>query len=221
MNTIPASTTLFGPACAVPGYRTLGAGAVTVQGPSVSSAQAQVVPYQQGQLGGLTAYEATLAAGAVQAGTYTVSASGGADLGAFQSSVNIGPDIDIQTSLAGIDAFSNCQPLTINWTGGDPKSWITLSFVQQAPDASGGFQTINAIDRTHTSSGTMTIPYPFPLVVSNGATKCVTNAHPVTIAIEIDPDPSEIGSFSAAGLSLGGRSTWKFVHTFQATIEVP
>jgi hypothetical protein len=43
---------------------------------------------------------------------------------------------------------------------------------------------------------------------------------PITISIEVDPDPSEVTTFSAPGLSLGGQATWKYVHTFQASPEI-
>jgi hypothetical protein len=216
MNTIPSYTTLFGPSCAVPGYRSLGAGTVTIAGPGLTPIQAPLVPYQQGQLGGLTAYQATLPAGTVQAGNFTVMASGGADVGAFQTALQIGADIQIQTPLAGINAFPSCASLTINWTGGDPKSWITVRFIEQAPSVYGGYQSVMFIDQTHTSNGTMTIPSPFPLVENNSQFLCMNQTGPVTIAIEVDPDPSEIATFSASGISLGGKATWKYLHTFQA-----
>jgi len=214
-TSLQSSMTLFGPACPVPGYHGLTAGTVTIQGPGLNAAQAPVVPYQQGQLSGLSAYQATLPAGTVQMGNFTVTASGGAEVGPFQAALKIGADIQIQTPLAGIDAF-NCASLTIDWTGGDPKSWVTVSFVQQVPSAYGGYQFVNFAYQTHTSNGTMTIPPPFqtnsPCVPGSGT--------PVVITIEVDPDPSEITTFSASGLSLGGEATWRYIHTFQANIDV-
>jgi hypothetical protein len=215
-TSLQSSLTLFGPSCKVPGYRSLGAGTVTIQGPGVNSVPAPMLPYQQGQLGGLSAYQATLPDGTVQAGNFTVTATGGADVGAFESALAIGGDIKIQTTLAGIDAFANCKPLSISWTGGDPKSWVTASFIQQHPSAFGGFESVNFAYQTRASNGLMTIPFPLP--IENG---CATTKNPVTIAIEVDPDPSETAAFSASGISLGGRATWKYRHTFEATAELP
>jgi len=218
-TSLPGSTTLFGPSCAVPGYRSLGAGAVTIQGPSLNLTQASIVPYQQGQLGGISAYQATLPAGTVQAGRFIVTAGGGTDVGAFQAALKIGADIQIQTPLEGIVAFSNCASLTINWTGGDPKSWITVSFIEQEPGAYGGYQYVPYAFQTHTSNGTMTIPSPYPLMEDNNEFLCMNpSTGPGTIAVEVDPDPSEIATFSASGISLGGQTTWKYVHTFQASL---
>jgi hypothetical protein len=217
-TSLTSSTTLFGPSCAVPGYRSLGAGAITIQGPSLSPTQVAIVPYQQGQLSGISAYQATLPAGTIQAGSFTVTASGGADVGALQAALQIGSDIQIQTPLVGISAFPSCASLTINWTGGDPKSWITVSFIEQEPGAYGGYQYVLYAFQTHTSNGTMTIPDPIPPMEVNNQYLCMNEAGPVTIAIEVDPDPSEIAPFSASGISLGGQATWKYVHTFQANL---
>jgi uncharacterized protein (TIGR03437 family) len=210
--------TLSGPSCAVPGYRSLGAGTVTIQGPSLSPTQAPSAPYQQEQLGGISAYQAVLPAGTIQAGSFTVTASGGTDVGAFQAALKIGSDIQIQTPLEGIVAFSNCASLTIAWTGGDPKSWITVRFIEQEPGAYGGYQDVPYTYQTHTSNATMTIPSPYPLMEENNEFLCMNpSTGPGTIAIEVDPDPSEIATFSASGISLGGQATWKYVHNFQAS----
>jgi hypothetical protein len=50
---------------------------------------------------------------------------------------------------------------------------------------------------------------------------CAAGSTSVEIIVEVDPDPSEIGMFSASGLSLGGQATWSYVHTFQGTLWVP
>jgi hypothetical protein len=157
----------------------------------------------------------------MQPGNFTLTASGGADVGAFQVALEIGSDIQIKTPLEGINAFAGCKSLTINWTGGDPKSWITVSFIEQAPSANGGYQSVPVAYQTRTSNGAMTIRYPFPLTENNNEFLCTTEPAPVTIAVEVDPDPSETATFSASGISLGGQATWRYIHTFQASVEVP
>ena len=207
-DALPGSRTLFGSSCSVPGYRSLGAGTVTAQGPNLSPAQVPSLPFQSGQLAGLSAYQTTLVGGTIQAGKYVVTASGGADVGAFQAAIQIGQDIQIQTALAGL-MFSSCKSLAINWTGGDPNSWVTARIVQHVPSSAGGSQFVNSASQTRTSNGTLTLQ-PIP---SNA---CMIGPTPVVISIEVDPDPSEVNGFSASGLSLGGQATWKYIHTFQA-----
>jgi hypothetical protein len=204
------TTTYFGPSCPVPGYRNLDAGTVTAQGPSLSLAALPVVPYNEGQLS-TTAYQASLPSGTIQAGTYTVTASGGADVGAFQAALQVGADIQIETALDGLVVFGQCQPLTINWTGGDPNSWVTMKLIQQ----SYAYQFVQWSAQTRTANGTLTFPVPTVMGID-----CMSAPQPITISIEVDPDPSEVTTFSLPGLSLGGQATWKYVHTFQASLAI-
>ena len=209
----PTSVALFGRACPVPGYRSLGAGTVTMQGPGLSPAQVPLIPLQQGPVSGLSVYQAMLPAGTVQAGDFTVAANGGS---AFQAAAPVGADIQIQTPLAGINVFGSCQPLTIGWTSGDPKSWVTVSFVLMEPIGQAGSQaTILSPYHTRTSNGTLTIPLP-----DLPGAGCGTVVTPVQLVIEVDPDPSEIARFTASGLSLGGQVNWRYIHTFQANLEM-
>ena len=125
-----SAVVLPGPACAVPGYRSLGAGSVTVQGPGLSATQVPLSSYQPGQVSGLSAYQATLPTGTIQAGGFTVAATGGADVGAFQVPMKIAADIQIQTPLAG-QTFSMCGGIPFSWTGGDPNGWVTAGVMGQ------------------------------------------------------------------------------------------
>jgi uncharacterized protein (TIGR03437 family) len=204
---LQGSQTLSGPACPVPGYLSLGAGTVTAQGPGLAPAQVPIVPFQQGQLGGLSAYQATFPSGTIQPGNFTVTASGGADVGAFQASVKVGADIQLQTPLAGVTVCSS----TIKWTGGDPNSWVTIKFVQLSPPGYGSAEFVNFGAQARTSDGAALILLP--------DAACGSAPEPIQIVIEVDPDPSEITTFSASALSLGGRATWRYIHTFQAALE--
>lgn len=160
-GTLPGAYTYFGASCPVPGYRSLAAGTITAQGPGFTPLTALPAPLQattvfnhmvlpngnngftsvsqlqSGQVSGLTAYQVALPSGTIQPGSFTVAASGGADVGVFQSTVQIGSPIQITTPLAGQVIQSTAQtpeggpptgppPFTINWTGGDPNAWVTL-----------------------------------------------------------------------------------------------
>ena len=213
---VPSFTVLHAPqSCRVPGYRSLSAGTVTAQGAGLSSTPVPSSPLLEGQVAGLSVYQTTLPNGSIQAGTYAVAASGGADVGAFQAAAQIGADIRIQTPLAGTTAWANCQPFTLNWTGGDPNSWVTMRFIQGSV-ANGSYAFVNFGFRVRTSDGTLTMPalvYP-PLGT------CAVGTNSVVISIEVDPDPSELTIFSASGLSLGGQATWRYVHTFDAYLNL-
>jgi len=148
-----------------------------------------------------------------------VTASGGADVGAFQATIPVGADIQFQTSVSELEVWGDCAPFTINWTGGDPDAWVTLSFVEGSDVFSGGFQFVNFAYRTPASKGTMTIRYPIPTRDGgncNGAPK-----YRLHLVVEVEPDPSEVTTFSAPGLTLGGRAKWKYVHNFWPLVNLP
>lgn len=144
-----------------------------------------------------------------------MAANGGVEVGGFEAPIDIGSDIFIQTPPAGVNVFSGCTPFTINWTGSDQSSWVTVSLIQSAGTNYGGYEWVNWAYQTRTANGTMTILPPVP-----PADACGTGPLPIEIAIEVDPDPSEITTFSASGLSLGGQVTWKYIHTFLAGLSL-
>jgi len=61
-------------------------------------------------------YNFTPAAGALVAGTYTLTGSGGADVGPFSVSSTL-PTSFSATNLASITTIDRTQPLAITWTG--------------------------------------------------------------------------------------------------------
>lgn len=128
-NGQPRPDVLSGPSCPIPGYRSLDAGTVTALEPGFGPTQASVVPLERGQISGLKVYQATVPAGSIQPGPFTVTASGGADVGAFQTNVQIGGGIQVKTPLAG--ATVSCFNPVIKWIGGDPDSWVTLKLLTQ------------------------------------------------------------------------------------------
>jgi uncharacterized protein (TIGR03437 family) len=212
----------FGPSCPIPGYRSLDAGTIQSQGPGLLPTQASVMPMpsnwvmpidggpsyiQQSQASGLTVYQASLPAGTIQPGSFTVNATGGADVGAFQSSVQIGSGIQINTPIAG-QTFPNNQPLTIDWTGGDPNSQVTFRLVQHFGDSD-----YNFVIRAHASDGNVSVPMMEQCTNDICQQNLVFEAQEITL--EVTPDPSQISSFSASGLLLGGQHTWKYTYRFE------
>jgi uncharacterized protein (TIGR03437 family) len=218
----PFYVRVSGPACHVPGYRSLDAGAVAAQGPALSPAQAPSAPFAEGKVGGLAAYQVTLPAGtALQAGRYTVTATGGADVGAFQAAAQFPADIQIQTSLAGAPAFVNCAPLTVTWTGGDPNSWVTVWLFQPYGDSTntgafGTYEHLSFSQRVRTSDGTASLSPPGGPSGPGEPGCAVPGGIQGVVTVEVDPDPSEVTSFAAPGLTLGGQIKWKYIHTFEA-----
>jgi len=120
-------------------------------------------------------------------GTYTITGSGGSDVGPFTASVNLAPAATwTNLSAFKVSALSPSNPLTFTWSGADPTGFVTLRIA-----------SANAIYNSEircnvaASAGSFTIPawlastiYAGPLAVSLGS-----NSAPV--------------AFSATGLDAG------------------
>jgi uncharacterized protein (TIGR03437 family) len=199
----------FGPSCAVPGYRSLDAGAITGQVPGMGQIQTSTVPLTPSPISGLTVYQANLPAGTIQPGKFEVSGSGGPDVGAFTSSIQIGSPITIESALPGL-VVRNDQPFTVYWSGGDPGTWVALSLVSHDP-----YNPIDVIrtDYARTTDGSITMSPaggpPASMGIPTG---------PIEIIVRVFPDPSEVQPFSAPGLSLGGVQTWEYTYRFEGAM---
>jgi uncharacterized protein (TIGR03437 family) len=222
---LPPAYTYYGPACPIPGYSSLDAGAVTLQGPGLSATPAKTVQlqggtvlaflplpaaglspvpaFESGQAGGLTVYQATLPSGTIRQGSFVVSANGGAGVGAFQSTIQIGSPIQIVTALANQTLYAG-HPFTIAWTGGDANSWVTVRLVDHR--GAYDYYANEWVARASDESIVITGQLPGESFGSNG---------PYEMVIDVVPDPSQIPSFSASGLSLGGKHVWKYTYNFE------
>ena len=190
-------TRYVGPSCSIPGYRSLDAGTVTAQ-VTAANIDAAVVPLPETQIAGLTMYQASLPAGTIQPGQFRVSATGGAGAGAFQSSIRIGSGIQVTTALANTTIPID-QPLIVNWTGGDPDSWVTVKLVGPL-----GIQTIVRRVQVRASDGTARMDPIDGLLFVPRLNELV---------VEVTPDPDQIVTFEASGLETI-RHSWKYSYHF-------
>jgi uncharacterized protein (TIGR03437 family) len=191
----------FGPQCPVPGYRSLDAGAIAVQGPGFGptpTVLSGLGPPDSGQVAGLTEYIANLATGTIQTGTFRVTASGGADVAAFQSDLQIGAGIGITTTLIPGAVLNREAALTVNWTGGDSNSWVTMKMVFHY-----GTYDQSFIKQAPASDGTITMTLDDLAAMPAG---------PLDIDLEVDP--GSVTPLLGTGLSLGGQHSWKYVYEF-------
>jgi len=206
--TLGLSRTWLGPSCPIPGYLSLDAGAVTIQGPGLGPAPAPVAPLQEGQVSGLKVYQASLPDGTIQPGTFGVSASGGVDVGEFQSAVTIGSEIHIVTALAGrvlVVSNGSAPSLTFTWTGGDPDAWVTARFVRHL----GYVDEWSFAYRAQASAGTLTM---------DSSSQGGFGVGIGTVELVVEVTPGEPQPFSAPGLSLGGQHLWKYTYRYQGLL---
>ena len=190
-------TPYTGPSCPIPGYRSLDAGTVSAQSAAANIA-ARVIPLPDTKISGLTMYQASLPTGSILPGQFRVSATGGAGAGAFQSSVRIGSGIQVTTDLADKTIPMN-QPLIVNWSGGDPDSWVTVKLVAPLE-----IQTIVRQVQVRASAGTARMDLIEGLLFVPRLNELV---------VEVTPDPDQIATLAASGLQTI-RHSWKYSYHF-------
>lgn len=193
-------THYVGPACPIPGYRSLDAGTVRAQ-LSAGNINTSVAPLPNTSITGLTMYKASLPAGTIQPGPLRVSATGGAGAGAFESSLRIGSGIQVTTALAN-KLIPTDQPLIVNWTGGDPDSWVTIKLVGPL-----GIQTLVRQVQARASAGTARFDPIDGLLLIPRLNELV---------IEVTPDPTQIVTFQTAGLETI-RHSWKYSYHYSVS----
>jgi hypothetical protein len=144
-------------------------------------------------------YRAVLPSGTIQPGSFSVRTGGESEVGALTSIVQIGSGINITSSFPPGTVLRNFGSVRVNWTGGDPDSWVTVTAVNHF-----GSYDSHASNSARASAGTVEVG----LLIQSG---------PLgrgEIIVEVTPDPDRIPALSAPALSLGGRHLWKHTYRF-------
>jgi uncharacterized protein (TIGR03437 family) len=188
--------------CAVPGYSDLSAGPITVSS-LVTSAVAEPVI----QVGG-AAYQQTLPVGVIAPRTYQISASGGPVQ--FRGSIAVGSPIQVQTAtLAPGTVVSSSVPFTVNWTGGDPGTLVTIYIVSGT-----GLAALADYAQADASAGAVTFD---PMCTGNpqpmGNGVFCSFGLPLA-SLEVVVDVSNTLPFTAEGITGGVQATWDYRYVF-------
>ena len=201
------------PSCALPGYRSLDAGRVTVQDLDpfsqsdlftlsvVPNQQSPINPLSPAPIDGPSVYQYAIPVPSFLGRNLTIRSLGGADVGAFQTSLNVPLPISIQAPMAG-QSFPIRQPITLKWSGGGAGEIVSLSLVAHAPGID-LYATVHA----PATDGTLTMN-----VESFGVLPLWPNATELVVTHE--PDPTKLSTFTAPGLTLGGQLKWKYTFRF-------
>ena len=91
--------------------------------------------------------------------------------------------------------------MTVNWTGGDPGTWVTLKLVTHW-----GHTDMWNFTRELAQAGTVTI--------GTGA----IGTGPAEIIVEVTPVAAHVADVVAPGLSPGGQHMWKYTYRFPGLI---
>jgi uncharacterized protein (TIGR03437 family) len=185
--------------CPVTGYAPLSAGTINVSGSTGSASMAPDLT------SGSVVYSKSLPAGFLFGGTYSVSASGSADVGPFEESVTVDPPIQI--TAVGMPANSP-NPITIAWTGAAPNSVVKVSLVYKsfmsstssygyAPASAGSFsfQPVCSGNPVPMGSG----------VVCSFGLPGITE-----VVVEQMPLANQVPTFQASGITGGVQVWWTY-----------
>ncbi len=185
-------------ACSIPGYSFLSPGTLTVDGPSLSPVQAK-----PSSVDGKTVYIATLPAGAIRNGTFNVMASADGGTGPFQTSLAVGSGIQITSQFpTGTDLRSDL-PVTLNWTGGDPDTIVTMRLVSH-------YFPVDFIGTCAVSASNHTLTWSPGIPPRKDTPLAGLGDMDIIVGVE----PAAPSTFSAPGLTLGGRQTWRYEYRF-------
>jgi uncharacterized protein (TIGR03437 family) len=190
-----------GPRCPGMGPRTLDAGPLTLEG-----LPGGLITVNPASSSGEIVYSASLPVGSIRAGSVRVVAVGGPKVGAFQTGISIPPPIEITTPLPPGTLIPNNQPFRLTWRNGsadavvcmrlaapNPVSEPTVSCVAYASDGEVTVGMLSSGDRLY-----------FPLPPSDNAYLVVT----------VSPRAGQVQSFSAPGLTQGGKHEWSYEYRF-------
>jgi len=170
--------------------------AINISGPDGNRSMSPV------SANGLTGYSAKLGAGTpgnyLDPGNYTISSTGGTDVGPFSVQIVVPPSIT-WTNEDQISNVTRASGQVVTWTGGDPNGYvdITGSSVLLNPDNSAVGASFAC--RAFTSAGSFTIPG-FVLLSLPASANFGGFALPGVLGISSASLPKQ---FTATGLDLG------------------
>jgi uncharacterized protein (TIGR03437 family) len=152
----------------------LDAGNLTITGPGGS------LPITKSTASGIIAYELSLPTGyfGSSGGAYTVSGSGGADVGPFSVTVTDNNPL-VWTNQSAIASVNRSQGVTVNWTGGIPGTYVSIAGGSTAVSASATFLCFAPV-----SAGTFTVPSYVTLAmpVASGGINLLNQSNPTTFS---------------------------------------
>lgn len=185
--------------CATSYPSNLTAGTIDVAGPGFGPF-ALTANNQDGPLG----YQGTLPLAAIQPGAYSFAAPGlgNTGVGAIAAKSNLPAPIAVTTNLKPGTGIS--FPFTVNWTGGDGGSVVTVLVLARIPGQQNPFELTVT---TGAGDNTRTLPLPGNMTLPSGT--------PFEVVITQQPAASVAQPFSAIGLTLGGEQLWNYVSDFK------
>jgi uncharacterized protein (TIGR03437 family) len=182
----------------------LDAGTITLNGPSGSNI-ANAPLTDTSNLYSLTIGQSGIPGGvsngSIVAGTYTLTGTGGKNVGPFTVSLNLGSPLTITGGLPS--TVTESAGLTLNWTGGNSSDVVVISGYSGSTTGTGANQVTNATEfvcTTTAGKGTFTVPSSvltqLPKVASTSLTSGTGTGF---LEVESGPSPTSFSPSLTAG----------------------
>jgi len=189
-----------GPRCPGMAPRTLDAGTLRLEGFAGGPIAVPPAPSS-----GEILYTATLPAGSIRSGTLRLTGAGGASIGPFETALSIPPPIEITTPLPPGTLIPNNRPFRLTWKNGSADALVRMRIVGPWPYGEPSIDCTALATDGELTLGLVGHPYPYlPPRESDRAYVIVT----------VTPRATQVRTFSAAGLSLGGTHDWSYEYRF-------
>jgi uncharacterized protein (TIGR03437 family) len=197
----------------------LDAGTVTVNGPSGSGLSNQALTKTNNSYN-ISATEGFNIPGqtsfTLPAGTYSLSGSGGNDVGSFSTSLNLASPLTLSSPLPSTVVRSS--PLTINWTGGNSSDTVEIIGASSTTTGTGASQVTNTTEFicvTTVGQQTFTVPasilsqLPATPSGSSGLLEVASGNNAATFSPTLKSNGSAIPSTFGSFLGIGGTPTYQ------------
>ncbi len=136
-------------------FESLDAGNITINGPSGTRSLSKT------NVGGTIGYSGTFGNGTpgnyLDPGAYTATATGGPVIGAFTGRHTIPAEL-VWTNQAAITSVDRAAGVTVNWQGGDPSGFVTITGSSYVITTGTNAVGATFICTAKTSDGTFTVP---------------------------------------------------------------
>jgi len=191
-----------GPSC--PGFddfygKLLDAGAITLSGPGF-----QPMRFLPSLERGRPVYRAPLPLGTIRPGEFTVTAGGGRDVGAFQSSFRVLTPVEVTSDFPPGSRISSFENFRLTWRGGDPEAVVQVRLISRL----GPFEDLFDQCVVKASAGGVTIPSSRPWYLH------LPSSDNAEVRITVGSEGDQVQRFAAPGLSLGGAVYWLYQKRF-------
>jgi hypothetical protein len=161
--------------------------------------------------GGLSVYSATLdsAGNYLNAGQYTFTGTGGADVGPFTAQLTLPPPLT-WTNQAAITTVNRAGGVTVTWTGGDPAGYVQITGSSTAGTSAATAATASFTCTARVPDGSFTVPSIVLLALpASGSVSSGGVSVPIPGSLSVGSASVSV-PFQAPGLDFGGAGSYVF-----------